>query len=351
MKHNMDCELKRVVVDADIPYIKGVLEPYADVRYIKGNLISHTDVIDADALIVRTRTRCNKELLDGTTVKFIATATIGFDHVDMDYCAQAGITLATAAGCNARAVLQWVAAALVVDSARYGWQPRQKSLGVVGVGNVGRLIAEYGQRWGFSVVCCDPPRKRGEQQASDFISLSELTEVSDIVSFHVPLNMSGIDSTFHLADAAFFEQLPAEALVLNSSRGEVIDGNILKGAIVDGQCRCAIDTWENEPNIDGELVQMAEIATAHIAGYSAQGKAMATQMVVRALARRFSLPALDYFSPCGVHPSAPMPISWSEMCKTITNYFDIVAQSDFLTSDTSRFESIRNTYDYRNEYF
>lgn len=345
----MDSELKRVVVDADIPYIKGVLESCADVRYIKGNLISRTDVIDADALIVRTRTHCNRDLLEGTAVKFIATATIGFDHVDMDYCAGAGITLATASGCNARAVLQWVAATLVVDSVRYGWQPNQKRLGVVGVGNVGRLIAEYGQKWGFRVVCCDPPRRRSE--LCDFVSLKELTEVSDIVSFHVPLNMSGVDSTFHLADAAFFEHLSAGALVLNSSRGEVVDGSALKGAVALGRCRCAIDTWENEPNIDSDLAQMAEIATAHIAGYSAQGKAMATQMVVRALARRFSLPKLDCFSPRGIHPSSPVPISWSQMCATITDYFNIVAQSDFLKSDIGRFESIRNTYQYRDEFF
>ncbi|MDE5962658.1 MAG: 4-phosphoerythronate dehydrogenase, partial [Alistipes sp.] len=152
----------KIVIDRAIPFLHGVLEPWAETVYCSGNAIDSDTVHDADALVVRTRTRCNEQLLDGSQVRFIATATIGFDHIDTAWCTARGIEVATAAGCNARGVLQWVAAALVWLSRRQGWRPADRTLGVVGVGHVGSLVAEYAAAWGFRVLCCDPPREARE---------------------------------------------------------------------------------------------------------------------------------------------------------------------------------------------
>ena len=162
----------KVVIDNAIPYIKGILEPYAEVLYREGIDFRQEDVADADLLIIRTRTRRNASLLDGSSVKMIATATIGFDHIDLEYCQKHGIEVITAQGCNAAGVLQWVAAALALLSRKDGWTPPQRTLGIVGVGHVGRLVEQYARAWGFNVLRCDPPRK--EREGGDFIPLEEL---------------------------------------------------------------------------------------------------------------------------------------------------------------------------------
>lgn len=177
----------KVIIDSAIPFIKGVLEPFAEVVYTPGDNFTTELVADADALIIRTRTRCNRELLEGSKVKFIATATIGFDHIDCRYCADNGIEVATAAGCNARGVLQWVAAVLVRLAKRENFTPSQRTLGIVGVGNVGSLVKQYAERWGFKVVCCDPPRQQRENL--DFVSLQELVPQVDILTLHTPLEI------------------------------------------------------------------------------------------------------------------------------------------------------------------
>ena len=166
----------KVVIDSAIPFLEGVLEPFAKVEYLASECITADVVADADALIIRTRTRCNRALLEGSKVQFIATATIGFDHIDLDYCKAHNIGVATAAGCNARGVLQWVAAVLVHLSKVQGFEPQQRTLGIVGVGNVGSLVKEYAEEWGFKVICCDPPRQQRENL--DFVTLEELDRKS-----------------------------------------------------------------------------------------------------------------------------------------------------------------------------
>lgn len=341
----------KIVIDRDIPYIEGVLEPFAGVEYIRGVDISPADVRDADALIVRTRTRCDRMLLEGSKVGFIATATIGSDHIDMDYCARAGIGVATSAGSNARGVLQWIAAALAYASGNQGWEPAARTIGVVGVGNVGSLVAEYATRWGFEVLCCDPPRKRAEPSAAGFVALESIAERCDIVTFHVPLNRCGEDATFHMADKGFFDSVRPGMLIINSSRGEIADTASLADAVENGRCSCVIDTWEHEPDIDRRLLSLSMLATPHIAGYSAQGKANATSMAVRAIARRFGFPLCEWYPANGIPPTVSYPISWNEMRGTIGDYLDIGAQSERLKSSPGSFETLRNNYNYRTEYF
>ena len=330
----------KVVIDNAIPYIQGVLEPYAEVVYRPGASFSAEDVRDADALIIRTRTRCSHELLEESSVKLIATATIGFDHIDLDYCRDRGIEVVTAAGCNAAGVLQWVSAALAMLSKRDGWQPEQRTLGIVGVGNVGKLVERYARAWGFNVLRCDPPRK--EREGGDFLPLEEVVAGSDIITFHTPLD----STTYHLIDERIISLMRPNAVIINASRGEVAD----TAALLNAQQSLMIDVWEREPDIDRNLLAKAIVATPHIAGYSAQGKANASAAAVRAIAKRFSLPLAKWY-PEQVQRVERQDISWQRMCDTIVEHCDLAAESARLKSGEEDFEAMRNNYHYREEYF
>ena len=330
----------KVVIDNAIPYIQGVLEPYAEVLYRPGASFSAEDVRDADALIIRTRTRCSHELLEGSSVKLIATATIGFDHIDLDYCRNHNITVATSAGCNARGVLQWVSASLAQLAKREGFTPHERTIGIVGVGNVGRLVKEYAERWGFRTICCDPPRE--EREKLGFKTLEEVLQQADIVTLHTPLNQT----TRHLIGKHNISLLKSGATVINASRGEVVDTE----ATTRNDLTYIVDVWEGEPDLDTRLLAKATIATPHIAGYSLQGKANASAMVVEAVAHRFGLPLKGWY-PEGVTPTCPQAISWAELLNTIEERYDIMAESEVLKGNKERFEQLRNNYLYRNEYF
>lgn len=330
----------KVIIDKAIPYIQGVLEPFAEVLYLDGKAFTTEDVKDADMLIIRTRTRCDKALLDGSSVKLISTATIGFDHIDLDYCAANNITVTTAQGCNAAGVLQWVAAALVMLSKREGWQPEERTLGIVGVGNVGRLVEKYARAWGFKVLRCDPPRHAIE--GGDFLPLEEVVAASDIVTFHTPLD----STTYHLINESITRLMRPDATIINASRGEVAD----TATLLKASQTLLLDVWEQEPNIDLALLAKALVTTPHIAGYSSQGKANATAAVIAAAAQHFSLP-LEGWYPAQVQPARRQPIKWNEMCATIGQYCDLEAQSAELKSHPEEFESLRNNYHYREEYF
>lgn len=329
----------KIVIDSAIPFIKGVLEPFAEVVYVAGDSFTPQIVADADGLIVRTRTRCCRELLEGSKVEFIATATIGFDHIDMEYCKSQGIKVTTAAGCNARGVLQWVAAVLVALSKREGFEPHERTLGIVGVGNVGKLVKHYAESWGFKVLCCDPPRQ--EREELDFLQLEQLLPQVDILTLHTPLD----STTRGMIDSKMLSLLHDDAVVINASRGEVV----CSSALLERNITCALDVWENEPNIDTQLLERAFVTTPHIAGYSLQGKANATAMSVGALAEHFQLPLKDWYPPqCS--PTIPMEIDWQKLCQTIDSYCNLENESAPLKNG-GNFESLRNSYHYREEYF
>ena len=330
----------KALIDNAIPYIKGVLEPYMDVVYCPGVAFSAEMVKDADVLIIRTRTCCNKQLLEGSKVRLIATATIGFDHIDMEYCRTHNIAVTTAQGCNAAGVLQWVAAVLAQLSLRDGWQPQDITLGIVGVGHVGSLVEEYARKWGFKVVCCDPPRKKRE--GGCFVSLQEVAQQSDIITFHTPLD----SSTYHLVSDSVISLMSSDAVIINASRGEVADTE----ALLRASQTLVLDVWEREPEIDLQLLAKAFISTPHIAGYSAQGKANASAMVIDAVAQHFSLPINGWY-PSDVTPILRRDISWLQMCESISCYCDLSRESQMLKSCPEEFENLRNNYSYREEYF
>ena len=314
-----------LIADRDIPFLEGVLDDWFDVRRLPGREIGPDDVRDASALLVRTRTRCNASLLEGSAVRLVATATIGTDHIDMRYCAKHGITVASAPGCNAAAVAQYVGAALHALSL----DRQAATLGVIGVGHVGSLVAEVGRRAGMRVLLSDPPREAAEGSAG-FTPLPELLAASDIVTLHIPLWPENRD----FADAAFFSQMRPGASFFNASRGEVVDEDALLAARPRLD-KLVLDVWKNEPAINRALLAVADIATPHIAGYSIQGKINGTQAVVRAVGETFGIDPLRHFSVTGVSlPQEP---------------YDIFRDDASLRRDPSAFESLRSHYAYRND--
>lgn len=342
----------KIVADDKIPYIRGVLEPFADVVYRAGKDVCREDVVDADALLVRTRTFCDCHLLAGSGVGLVATATIGTDHIDKIWCAESGVEVVSAPGCNAGGVLQWIAAVLAFLSRTRAMEPASTTIGIVGVGNVGSLVERYALQWGFKVLRSDPPRQKAEGLGvkDGYVTLDELAAGSDIVTFHVPFTIGGDFATAGLAGARFFDILRKDALVINASRGGIVDEELLLKQIIAGECHACIDTWVDEPNLNDELLQKALIATTHIAGYSMQGKANASAAVVAAVARKFCLPLEGWYPP-QVTRAHRGEISFGDMCSSIRSYCDIERETAALKSSGTEFEHIRGEYDFREEYF
>ena len=347
----------KIVADNKVPFLKGALENLARVAYYRGSEIGPHHVKDADAMIVRTRTRCNEQLLGGSSVKYIATATIGFDHIDDNYCTANGISWSSAPGCNSGSVLQYVASALAHISSVSGKNFGELSLGIVGVGHVGKKVEKLARLLGMKVLLNDPPRERNEGGAA-FTHLDRLLERSDIVTLHVPLNRKGDDCTFHLAGGNFFDVLKPQAWFINTSRGEVMETKVLIRSLTGRHLAGSIiDVWENEPFIDKQLLKLSEIATPHIAGYSLDGKANGTARSVRAISRFFGL-GLDHWYPENI----PAPVNGlinieedygsveSLMRRLFLRCYDIRDDSFRLKADPGNFELFRDNYPPRREY-
>lgn len=277
----------KVVIDNKIPYIREAMEALADeVVYLPGKEITASVVRDADALITRTRTQCNRQLLEGSKVRFIGTATIGFDHIDTEYCREAGITWSNCPGCNAGAVEQYLHSVLLLLQQEKHVELKDACLGIVGVGHVGSHILSLAERLGMRILLNDP--LRADHGEEGFVSLETLARECDIITFHTPLERNGEYRTFHLADRAFFHSLRKKPYIINTSRGEVVETEAILEALDKGLIGGAVlDVWENEPHINLELLDKVFIGTPHIAGYSADGKANATRMVLEAFCRFF----------------------------------------------------------------
>ena len=337
----------KVIVDNKIPYIKGNIEKIADeVVYLPGHAFSKEEVKDADALIVRTRTLCNAELLEGSSVKFIATATIGFDHIDVDYCREAGIVWTNCPGCNAGSVEQYVHASLLLLKHHKGLDLKKAVLGIVGVGHVGKRVQRMAEALGMRVLLNDPPREDSGEPG--FVSLQTIAEESDVITFHTPLNREGKYKTFHLADAGFFSGLKRTPSIINSSRGEVVDASALLDALEEGKVKDAvIDTWEGEPDISLELLRKVFIGTPHIAGYSADGKANATRMSLEALCRYFGKTAEFSIIP----PALPLKTYSDDAEKAYLEVYNPMEDSARLKENPEKFEWFRGNYPLRRELF
>lgn len=331
----------RVVADCNIPFIDTLLGDGVELVQLAPDEITPQVVKDADALITRTRTRANAALLDGSRCSLVATATIGTDHIDFDYCHSRGIKVVSAPGCNAPAVAQYVWAsilALLPDR-----DPSSITVGVVGVGHVGGIVDRWGRSMGYRMMLCDPPRAAREGDG-EFVDLATVAGACDVVTFHTPHIKTGPCPTHHLADETFFESLGRCPVIINSARGPVVDTRALLRAIEGGQVsKAVIDCWEGEPDIDPELLALASIATPHIAGYSLAGKTRASIAVARAVASHFGVP---------YHAGAveePLPAPDTVTPWMITSSYDPLADTAALKEDPASFERQRNIYRLRPE--
>lgn len=280
----------KIIADENIPFVKECFGSIGDVMTVSGRAVDAGMVKDADVLLVRSITKVNAEMLEGSSVKFVATATIGTDHIDKQYLADNNIGFAYAPGSNSNSVAEYVVATLLALGKKHKFNLEGKSIGVIGVGNVGSKVAIKTAALGMKVVLNDPPlaRETGDQK---YRPIEELFGC-DFITTHTPLKMEGEDKTFHLADEAFFNSLTAKPYFINTSRGGCCDTGAIKNALDSGQIAGAVlDVWENEPNIDNDLILKAELSTPHIAGYSYDGKVAGMVMIYEAACKYFGLEA------------------------------------------------------------
>ena len=341
----------KIAIDTSIPFIKGVFEPYADVAYLEGVKISREDLLDTDAMIIRTRTKCNASLLDGTAVKVIATASIGTDHIDREYCLQRGIFHRNASGCNAGGVMNYVFSALYGTAARRSISLQGATMGIIGAGNAGTRVAGAAALLGFKVLKYDPPRAEAEG-GDGFCSLDELLRNSDIVSLHAPLT----EKTEGMADSAFFSKMKYGAFFINTSRGGIVnEDDLIKAMPKLGPV--VIDTWNDEPYVNRTLLHLTDIATPHVAGYSYQGKQFGTAYAVRTVARFFGIKDLyDYFPKTTVKDLEAVRIDYrglsqGQLASTFQYNYPIFTDDFMFRTNPDSFIQLRKDYRYRREFY
>ncbi|MBD9295358.1 MAG: 4-phosphoerythronate dehydrogenase [Bacteroidales bacterium] len=341
----------KIVADKAIPFLEGVFDPYADMTYLPGDKIGPEDVRDADVLMVRTRTKCNADLLEGSKVKFIATATIGTDHIDFPYCDSKGIVVRNAPGCNAGGVMEYVFSALYGLASRKSISLQGDTIGIIGVGHVGSLIERMGRALGFKILKCDPPRAEAEGSFG-FCDLEYLLQNSQIVTLHVPLD----ETTRGMANSEFFSLMQPGAFFINAARGEVVCDDALKAAIPK-LGPVIIDTWNHEPDIDLDLMDKVAIATPHIAGYSYQGKQNGTAAAVRAVAHYFGITELYEFFPKTDLPENEAvkldlkDLNQGEIASVLQYNYPIFTDDFMLRLNPENFDKLRSEYNYRREVY
>ena len=316
-----------IITDAHIPFLVEAVRcewPDVDICPLKPEQIDAEAVRHADVLVVRTRTQVNKSLLSGSQVRLVCTATIGFDHIDTEFCDRQGIRWISCPGCNAQAVCDYVEEAIEeIKNEKLKIKNSSLTLGIVGVGHVGSLVAQMAERKGLKVLLNDPPKGIG-------VSLDEIAQNSDIITFHTPLDKS----TYHLCDETFLQQCKPGALIINAARGGIVD----EQALLSSGHPYILDTWENEPDINAEVLAKAQLATMHIAGYSVEGKRNASQMCLDEIADLFHLKRID------ISTSRDLDIS-KKKGDSAPGWISRISSQ--LKSHPTGFESLRKSYPLR----
>ncbi len=348
----------RIVADPNIPFVQEAFGPLGEVRLVPGREINAGAVRDADALLVRSVTPVNAALLDGSAAKFVATATIGTDHIDQGYLSSRGIGFASAQGGNANSVAEYVVAAMLELARLRKFRLRDKTLGVIGVGHVGSRVVRNAEALGMRVLANDPPRARGKK-TTPFIPLEHLLAETDIITLHVPLTREGPGATFHFFDKDRLGLLKnRQPILINTSRGAVVDNPALLKAI-DGEWLggVVLDVWENEPRISPELLEVVDLATPHIAGYSFDGKVNGTQMIYDALCDFFDIKATwEPALPPSPDPRVELTVSSGEddeevLRRVVRRLYDITADDTALRQNILTFDKLRAEYPVRREFF
>lgn len=324
----------RIVADDHIPFLSGRIKD-ADVTAVPDREITPDLVRDADAVLIRTRTRCDERLLGESRVRLVATATIGTDQIDLPWCASHGIIARNSPGCNAPGVALYVWASLL----RQGFVPEGKTLGVIGCGNVGSIVAQWGRRLGARVIVSDPLRQEAGYADWEYLPLHDVLAQADAITLHTPLARTGAHPTYHLIGAPEFEKMKKGVFFVNAARGEVLETRALCGAIREGRIgKAIIDTWEGEPDLDRELLALADVATFHIAGYSVEGKQRATRMVLESVRYVLGLEVdLEGLEGPYSEPEVLTP-------ERIMAAFDPNPLTEALRADPAGFERMRNSY-------
>ncbi|MBP6197013.1 MAG: 4-phosphoerythronate dehydrogenase PdxB [Fermentimonas sp.] len=347
----------KILADSHIPFLKGVAEQFGEVEYLPGNQFTRDAIKLKDALIVRTVTHFGYDILHGSSVKLICSATIGYDHIDTEYCDSHGIAWRTAPGCNASSVEQYITASLLFLARKYNFNLKEKTIGIVGVGNVGSKVAVACRKLGMNVLLNDPPREKaeGSNSETEFVNIRTIQLEADIITFHTPLTKVGEHKTFHLVDNSFLNFLERKPFIINAARGAVTSNQSLKKALNNGKISgVVLDCWENEPEIDAELLSMAEIATPHIAGYSADGKWTATKMSIDNLKDHFGLDITPVYQPI---PEPKEPVidlkgiaPEDQLAHAVWHSYNPMRETELLKTSPEKFYWFRSNYPLRREY-
>jgi erythronate-4-phosphate dehydrogenase len=352
----------RIVVDENVPYGREAFECLGAVQTLPGRDINRAHLTEADALVIRSITKVKPELLENTPVRFVGTCTIGEDHVDKAFLAAQGITFSSAPGCNANSVGQYISSALTRLAMKYDFKLKGMKLGIVGVGNVGTKVEKKARAMGFECVLNDPPL----QEATGDPKYRPLEEIldCDIITLHVPLEKAGSHPTFHLADVDFLARMKPGSILINSSRGPVVDNQALKNALAQGRPKGAVlDVWEGEPMVDNDLLAAVDFATPHIAGYSFDGKVNGTRQIFEALCAH--LGETPTWDPAPLLPAPEQPEVTVDPGQANALHRAILAVYDIVRDDTAMrelgrvppaeqaafFDGLRKNYPRRREFF
>lgn len=280
----------KILVDENMPYARELFSRLGEVRAVPGRPIPTDALTDADALMVRSVTKVNEALLGDKAIKFVGTATAGTDHVDQPWLAQAGIGFSAAPGCNAIAVVEYVFSALLMLAERDGFALADRTVGIVGVGNVGGRLQKRLEALGIKTLLCDPPRADNGDEG-DFRSLDDLVAEADVITFHTPLYKEGQYKSLHLADETLIRSLKPGTILINACRGPVVDNTALLKCLEAGQALSVVlDVWEPEPDLNLALLDKVDLGTSHIAGYTLEGKARGTTQVFEAYSQFIGQP-------------------------------------------------------------
>ncbi|HZX18900.1 MAG TPA: 4-phosphoerythronate dehydrogenase PdxB [Pseudomonas sp.] len=352
----------QIVADENIPLLDEFFAGFGEIRRLPGRSIDAAAVADADLLLVRSVTQVNRTLLGGSPVKFVGTCTIGTDHLDLNYFQQAGITWASAPGCNARGVVDYVLGSLLVLAEQQGVDLASRTYGVIGAGQVGSRLLKVLRGLGWRVLVCDPPRQAAE--GGDYVSLQQVLDECDVISLHTPLERLGEHPTYHLFDAARLAALKPGSWLINASRGAVVDNQALRELLTQrSDLQVVLDVWEGEPQADVELAGLCRIATPHIAGYSLDGKLRGTAQIYQALCQHLGVaPSIElaqlmpaaWLSELAVDASADPAWALATICRAV--YDPRRDDADFrrsLQGDTATrraaFDGLRKHYPMRRE--
>jgi len=352
----------KIIADENIPYVKEVFTSLGQVQCVSGRSMNRDLLRDADALLVRSITPVDANLLEGTNVRFVGTATIGTDHINQDYLQSREIAFTSAAGSNANSVAEYVITALLVLAQQNGWNLQDKTLGIVGVGNIGSRMETMAQVLGLNILPNDPPLQR-QTGGTRFVELSKVLE-ADFITLHVPLTRTGPDPTWHLFDEAILQQLSSQTVLINSSRGAVVDNLALNTQLANNALGPAVlDVWEDEPDINLDLLERVAIATPHIAGYSLDGKANGAAMLYERLCKFLDVAPqvhIQKFLPPPVVPKLTLDAEQTDqqiLTQAMTTIYDILRDDRRLRQITNQppdqrgkfFDQLRKNYPIRRE--